>query len=68
MDSRLTEVLVCPVCKGPGTMSEDKSELCCSRCRLAFAIRGDIAVMLENEARQMTEQEAEKARPSKVEE
>ena len=67
MDSRLTEVLVCPVCKGPLTMNKDNSELCCPRCRLAFAIRGGIAVMLENEARQMTEQEAEKARPSKIE-
>lgn len=68
MDSRLTEVLVCPVCKGPVTMSEDKTELCCSRCRLAFAIRAGIAVMLENEARELTEQQAEKARPTKIEE
>ncbi len=68
MDSRLTEVLVCPICKGTVTMNEDKTELRCPRCRLAFAIRGDIAVMLENEARPMTEEEAQKARPSKVEE
>lgn len=68
MDSRLTEVLVCPVCKGPVTMNEEKTELLCPRCRLGFAIRGGIAVMLENEARELTEQQAEKARPTKIEE
>ncbi len=50
MDTRLIELLVCPVCKGPLQRSEDKQALTCAADRLAFPIRDGIAVMLENEA------------------
>jgi uncharacterized protein len=50
MDTRLIELLVCPVCKGPLQRSEDKHALTCAADRLAFPIRDGIPVMLENEA------------------
>ena len=53
MDARLLEILVCPVCKGPLDYRKDKLELVCGACRLAYAIKDDIPIMLEEEARQM---------------
>lgn len=49
MDRRLLEILVCPLCKG--TLLMKKKELICLFDRLAFPIRDDIPVMLEQEAR-----------------
>ncbi|MEX8519089.1 MAG: Trm112 family protein [Leptothrix sp. (in: b-proteobacteria)] len=51
MDTRLMELLVCPLCKGPLTHNHATHELCCAADRLAFPVRDGIAVMLENEAR-----------------
>lgn len=55
MDNRLLELLVCPLCKGPLQLRRaDEShaaELVCPADRLAYPIRDDIPVMLENEAR-----------------
>ena len=53
MDTRLLEMLVCPICKGPlEHLREDgRRELVCHADRLAFPIRDGIPVMLENEAR-----------------
>ncbi|MCF0253300.1 MAG: Trm112 family protein, partial [Duodenibacillus sp.] len=45
MDSRLSEVIVCPVCKGPVTLSAGGKELCCARCALAFPIVDGVPVM-----------------------
>lgn len=53
MDARLLEILVCPVCKGPLDYRKAQQELVCKPCRLAYAIRDDIPVMLEEEARQL---------------
>jgi uncharacterized protein len=50
MDTRLIELLVCPICKGPLQRSDDKLALVCSADRLAFPLRDGIAVMLESEA------------------
>lgn len=50
MDTRLIELLVCPVCKGPLQRSDDKLHLICPADRLGFPIRDGIPVMLENEA------------------
>ncbi len=57
MDPRLLEILVCPLCKGPLDYRKDKAELVCKPCRLAFPIRDDIPVMLEDEARQLAPEE-----------
>ncbi len=57
MDHRLTEMLVCPVCKGPLQLRRDEAsrpvELLCAADRLAFPVRDGIPVMLENEARHL---------------
>ncbi len=51
MDAKLLDILVCPVCKGPLDFRKADHELVCKRCRLAFPVRDDIPVMLEDEAR-----------------
>ena len=57
MDKRLLDILVCPVCKGPLRYDKAKAELICKADRLAYPIRDDIPVMLEDEARRITEEE-----------
>ncbi len=59
MDARLLEILVCPACKGPLTYRKPQQELVCKPCRLAYAVKDDIPVMLESEARQLDAAEAE---------
>ena len=51
MDSRLLELLVCPICKGPLEWRRETAELVCHADRLAYPVRDGIAVMLESEAR-----------------
>lgn len=53
MDSKLIQILVCPVCKGPLVYKKPEQELICKPCRLAYAIKDDIPVMLEDEARKL---------------
>lgn len=60
MDNKLLEILVCPVCKGQLEYRKEEQELICHACNLAYPIRDDIPVMLEDEARQLTPQEAGK--------
>jgi uncharacterized protein YbaR (Trm112 family) len=62
MDSRLLEILVCPICKGPLHYCKESAELICRPCRLAYPVRDDIPVMLEDEARKLTAEEIEKSR------
>lgn len=57
MDARLLEILVCPVCKGPLDYRKPQQELVCKPCRLAYAIKDDIPVMLQDEARQISADE-----------
>ncbi len=58
MDKKLLDILVCPVCKGPLKYDKAKAELICKADRLAYPIRDDIPVMLEDEARQIGENES----------
>ena len=51
MDPKLIEILVCPLCKGPLAWKKEARELVCKGDRLAFPVRNDIPVMLEDEAR-----------------
>ncbi|MBI3776479.1 MAG: Trm112 family protein [Gammaproteobacteria bacterium] len=51
MDRKLLDILVCPLCKGPLVFLKDQQELICKADRLAYPIRDDIPVMLEQEAR-----------------
>lgn len=57
MDARLLEILVCPLCKGPLDYRKTVQELACKPCRLAFPIKDDIPVMLEDQARQLSAEE-----------
>lgn len=57
MDSRLLDILVCPVCKGPLVYRKTEKELVCKGDRLAFPIRDGIPVMLEDEARRLDPEE-----------
>ncbi len=60
MDKKLLDILVCPVTKGPLILDKEKQELISKSARLAYPIRDDIPVMLEDEARAITEEELEK--------
>jgi len=53
MDSRLLDILVCPICKGPLLYRKAEQELICKADRLAFRIRDGIPVMLEDDARKL---------------
>jgi uncharacterized protein len=53
MDARLLDILVCPICKANLEYRKDESELVCKPCKLAFPIRDDIPIMLEDEARRL---------------
>jgi uncharacterized protein YbaR (Trm112 family) len=57
MDPKLLEILVCPLCKGPLAWRKDALELVCKADRLAFPVRDDIPVMLEEEARELPPEE-----------
>lgn len=57
MDSRLLDILVCPICKGPLVYRSAPGELVCKADRLAFPVRDDIPVMLEDEARKLSQDE-----------
>ena len=60
MDKKLLEILVCPICKGQLRFDKAKAELVCKVDRLAYPIRDDIPVMLEDEARRLGEEEIAK--------
>ncbi|NNM83511.1 MAG: Trm112 family protein [Burkholderiales bacterium] len=57
MDSKLLDILVCPLCKGPLVYKKEAQELVCKPDRLAFLIRDGIPVMLEEEARKLPPEE-----------
>ena len=57
LDPKLLEILVCPVTKGPLTMSQDKAKLISYSARLAYPIRDGIPVMLVDEARELKPEE-----------
>ena len=57
MDAKLLDILVCPLCKGPLLYRKSEKELLCKADRLAFPIKDDIPVMLEDEARKLPAEE-----------
>jgi uncharacterized protein len=57
IDSKLLELLVCPVSKTSLVYHKDTEELWSRGSGLAFPIRDGIPVMLEEEARQLTDEE-----------
>lgn len=51
LDATLLEILACPACHATLTVDEERSELVCSGCGLAYPVRDDIPVLLIDEAR-----------------
>ena len=60
MDKKLLDILVCPVTKGPLIYDKANQELISRSAKLAYPIRDEIPVMLENEARALSDEELEK--------
>ncbi len=59
MDKKVLDILACPVTKGPLIYDKDRQELISISARLAYPIRDDIPIMLENEARTLSGDEIE---------
>jgi uncharacterized protein len=57
LDAKLLEILVCPVSKGSLIYQKDRNELWCRASGLAYPVRDGIPVMLEEEARSLTDEE-----------
>ena len=60
MDNKLLDILVCPLCKSPLVYKKSAQELICKADRLSYKIDDGIPVMLVDEARKLTAEEAEK--------
>jgi uncharacterized protein YbaR (Trm112 family) len=54
LDSRLLDILACPLCKGPVIFRREAAVLVCRADRLAFPVADGVPVMLEVEARVLT--------------
>lgn len=59
IDKKLLDLLVCPVSKAPVEYDREKQELVCWASGLAYPVKDGIAVMLEGEARELTQDEKE---------
>ena len=57
MDTKLLELLVCPVTKGPLEYDRDAQELISRSARLAYPVKDGIPVLLESDARVMSDEE-----------
>ena len=53
MDTKLLELIVCPVTKGPLEFDREKQELISRSAKLAYPIRDGIPIMLPEEARRL---------------
>jgi len=59
MDPKLLELLVCPVTKGPLDYDRERQELLSRSARLAYPIHDGIPVLLEEQARVLSDDELE---------
>lgn len=55
-DTKLMEILACPICKGKLDYNKEDQELICKFDKVAYAIENDIPVLLENEARKLDQE------------
>ena len=51
VDPALLEILACPSCKTPVTLTADGAGLKCDACHRVYPIKDDIPVMLIDEAK-----------------
>jgi uncharacterized protein len=56
-DRKLLEILVCPVTRMPLIYDREKQELISKAAGLAYPVRGGVPIMIEGEARELTEDE-----------
>lgn len=65
-DKKLLDIVACPICKGKLVLSklegQEHEELVCRFDRVAYAIKDNIPVLLENEARELSLDELEKVK------
>ena len=64
MDNKLLELLVCPVTKGPLQFNRERQELLSRSARLAYPVRNGIPILLENEARALSDEELDRTAPA----
>lgn len=50
ISKELLEILACPKCKGELELKADESGLTCHACKLFYAIRDEIPILLVEEA------------------
>jgi uncharacterized protein YbaR (Trm112 family) len=50
VDPELLEILACPACKTPVTLTKNGTALKCDACKRVYPIKEDIPVMLIDEA------------------
>lgn len=60
MNKRLLEILVCPVTKGPLIYDKKAQELISKSARLAYPIQDGIPMLLEEDGRELSQEEVEK--------
>ncbi|MGS2720243.1 Trm112 family protein [Paraglaciecola aestuariivivens] len=58
-DTKLLDILACPACKGKLTYLKSEAQLICKFDRLVYEIRENIPVLLESEAKQLSNEELE---------
>jgi len=51
LDPQLLELIACPACHATLAVDEERNELLCSGCGLAYPVRDGIPVLLVDEAR-----------------
>ncbi len=61
MDSKLLDILVCPLTKGPLEFDREHQELISRSAGLAYPVRDGIPVLLESEARRLDDSPAQPA-------
>jgi len=52
MNKKLLDILACPVCKGAIDYDKKNNEIVCPRCRVAYPIINNMAVMRTSKARE----------------
>jgi len=62
MDKKLLDILACPSCKSSLKYLKEEQELVCVPCKLAYAVRDDIPIMLIDQAREISSDEADELR------
>lgn len=62
MAPELLDILVCPVTKGPLRYDREQQLLVSLSARLAYPVRDGIPVLLEEEARALSDEECERYR------